>query len=151
MRGRIGQVPTYTPGEVVERTGFSLDTLRYYERIGLLDGVGRTAGGRRRYNDDDIDRLGILRCLRETGMPIARMLRFAELCRDKRTIADRIALLEEHDRRVEERIATLEAQRDHVGGKIAHYRSVLERQERAGSCVNEGDVRVVEPLDRVVP
>jgi DNA-binding transcriptional MerR regulator len=115
----------YTPGQVVEKTGFSLDTLRYYERIGLLDGVGRTPGGRRQYAETDIGWLEILRCLRETGMPIARMREFAELCRDEQTIADRIGLLEEHDREVAERIADLQAQREHIHGKIAYYRSVL--------------------------
>jgi DNA-binding transcriptional MerR regulator len=115
----------YTPGEVVERTGFSLDTLRYYERVGLLDGVSRTAGGRRQYDDGDLGWLEILRCLRQTGMPIARMREFAEICRDDETLADRIALLEQHDREVEERIATLAAQREHLHGKIAYYRSVL--------------------------
>ena len=103
---------TYTPGEVVEKTGFSLDTLRYYEKIGLLESVGRTSGGRRQYRDDDVGWLEMLRCLRDTGMPIARMLEFAELTRDDATIADRIALLEEHDRDVEERIDTLLRQRE---------------------------------------
>jgi DNA-binding transcriptional MerR regulator len=114
----------YTPGQVVEKTGFSLDTLRYYERIGLLDGVARTSGGRRQYGEDDIGWLELLRCLRETGMPIARMLQFAELCRDEQSVADRIGLLEEHDREVEQRIAELEAQREHIRGKIAYYRSI---------------------------
>jgi len=117
-------MPTYTPGQVVEKTGFSLDTLRYYEKIGLLDGVARTSGGKRQYGEDDIGWLEILRCLRDTGMPIARMREFADLTRDEATIAQRIALLEEHDRDVEERIATLQRQRDHIRGKIAYYRSV---------------------------
>ena len=117
---------TYTPGQAAEKTGFSLDTLRYYERIGLLDGVARTAGGRRRYGDDDLGWIEMLRCLRDTGMPIARMREFAALTRDERTVEARIALLEEHDREVEERIAILHAQRDHIRGKIAYYRSVAE-------------------------
>ncbi|HET9516903.1 MAG TPA: MerR family transcriptional regulator [Actinoplanes sp.] len=117
-------MPTYTPSEVVEKTGFSLDTLRYYERIGLLDGVERGPGGRRRYGDDDLGRLEILRCLRDTGMSIARMREYAELCRDKATLDQRIALLEEHDRDVEQRIATLQSQRRHVRDKVAHYRSL---------------------------
>lgn len=115
---------TYTPGQVVEKTGFSLDTLRYYEKIGLLESIGRTSGGRRQYDDDDVGWLEMLRCLRDTGMPIARMLEFAELTRDDATVADRIALLEEHDRDVEERIETLLRQRKHVRGKIAYYRSI---------------------------
>jgi DNA-binding transcriptional MerR regulator len=116
---------TYTPGQVAEKTGFSLDTLRYYERIGLLS-VARTSGGQRQYGDDDIGWLEILRCLRDTGMPIQRMREYAELSKDDDTLADRIALLEEHDRDVEKRIATLHAQRDHIRGKIAYYRSLTE-------------------------
>ena len=122
--GKIGAMPTYTPGQVVEKTGLSVDTLRYYERIGLLDGVSRTPGGQRQYHDDDIGWLEILRCLRETGMPIARMREFAELTRRTETVAARIALLEEHDRDVEQRIATLQAQREHIRGKIDYYRSL---------------------------
>ena len=118
---------TYTPGEVVEKTGFSLDTLRYYEKIGLLESVGRTSGGRRQYRDDDVGWLEMLRCLRDTGMPIARMLEFTELTRDDATIAERMALLEQHDRDVQERIDTLLRQREHVRDKIAYYRGELQR------------------------
>jgi DNA-binding transcriptional MerR regulator len=107
-------MPTYTPGEVADKTGFTLDTLRYYERIGLLDDIARTSGGRRKFTDDDISWLGILRCLRDTGMPIATMRRYAELSRDEQTVAERMALLEEHDREVGRRIAELHAQREHI-------------------------------------
>ncbi|GID96178.1 MerR family transcriptional regulator [Amorphoplanes digitatis] len=113
----------YTPGEVAQRTGLSLDTLRYYERIGLLDGVDRTPAGRREYSDDDLGWLEILRCLRETGMPIQQMRRYADLCRDDGTIAERIALLEQHDNSVRDQIAMLQSQRAHLRGKIDYYRS----------------------------
>lgn len=114
-----------SPGQVVERSGFSLDTLRYYERIGLLDRIERGPGGRRRYADDDLEWLGVLRCLRDTGMPIAQMSRYAELARGgDATLAERMALLEEHDARVEQHIADLRAQQAHVREKIAWYRSV---------------------------
>jgi DNA-binding transcriptional MerR regulator len=117
-------MPTYTPGEVADKTGFTLDTLRYYERIGLLDEIARTTGGRRVFTDDDIAWLGILRCLRDTGMPIATMRRYADLTRDSQTVADRIALLEEHDLEVGRRIAELQAQREHIQEKIRYYRSL---------------------------
>jgi len=117
-------MPTYTPGEVADKTGFSLDTLRYYERIGLLDDIARTAGGRRVFTDEDINWLGILSCLRDTGMPIATMRRYAEMTRDEQTLQERITLLEEHDREVERRIAELQAQREHLRGKISYYRSL---------------------------
>ena len=114
----------YSPGQVADKTGFSLDTLRYYERIGLLDGIARTPGGRRTFTDDDLGWLEVLRCLRDTGMPIAQMLRYAELCRTgEATFAERIALLEEHDRSVEEQIGVLRAQQQHIREKIGWYRA----------------------------
>jgi DNA-binding transcriptional MerR regulator len=119
-------VSVYTPAEVVEETGFTLDTLRYYEKIGLLERVERNAAGQRRFTQDDIGWLGTIRCLRDTGMPIAEMLRFAELVRaGDHTIPDRIKLLEEHDRRVEGQIDNLIERKRYVSNKISYYRSVL--------------------------
>ncbi|WP_219462240.1 MerR family transcriptional regulator [Nonomuraea rhizosphaerae] len=116
----------YTPAEVVEETGFSLDTLRYYEKIGLLEPVGRNAAGQRRFSEDDVGWLGTIRCLRDTGMPIAEMLRFAELVREgDHTIADRIKLLEEHDGRVREQIARLTERQGYIRNKISYYRTVV--------------------------
>lgn len=124
--GCSGIVSVYTPAEVVEETGFTLDTLRYYEKIGLLERVERNAAGQRRFTQDDIGWLGTIRCLRDTGMPIAQMLRFAELVRaGDHTIPDRIKLLEEHDRRVEGQIDNLIERKRYVSNKISYYRSVL--------------------------
>jgi DNA-binding transcriptional MerR regulator len=117
-------MPHYSPREVADKTGFSLDTLRYYEKIGLLASVARSSGGRRVFTEDDVAWLGILQCLRETGMPIASMLRYAELARrGDHTIAERLRLLEEHDRAVEARIAELRAKQLHIRQKIQWYRS----------------------------
>jgi DNA-binding transcriptional MerR regulator len=116
----------YSPAQTVEMSGFSLDTLRYYERIGLIEPVQRAAGGHRRYSDDDIGWLDMLRCLRGTGMPIAQMQTFAELVRDgDGTLAERLALLEEHDANVEAEMARLIELRRKVRDKIAYYRSHL--------------------------
>ena len=118
--------PTHSPGETVELTGFSLDTLRYYERIGLIEPVRRAVGGQRRYREEDVEWLGVLRCLRDTGMPIARMREFAEQVRaGDGTFAHRLVLLEEHDRAVAAQIALLERQRLRIQEKIEHYRAAL--------------------------
>lgn len=115
----------YTPAQVVHKTGFGLDTLRYYEKIGLLSGVERTAAGQRRYTDEHVEWLGTIGCLRDTGMPIAQMLRFAELVRaGEHTIAERIALLREHDERVGAQIATLRDHRRYIKAKIEYYERV---------------------------
>lgn len=115
----------YSPAATATLSGFSLDTLRYYERIGLLYDIDRTPGGQRVFTDDDLGWLGVLRCLRDTGMPIAQMLRYAELAREgEHTLAERQAVLEQHACEVQERIAQLQAQQKHLHDKIAWYRSV---------------------------
>ena len=114
----------YSPGEVAEKTGFSIDTLRYYERIGLLEDIARTPGGQRAFSEADIEWLGTLRCLRDTGMPIARMRRYAQLTREPGTEAERLQILEEHDAEIGRRIDELILQRAHIQEKIRYYRSL---------------------------
>lgn len=127
---------TFSPAQTVELTGFSLDTLRYYERIGLIEPVHRAAGGHRRYTQDDVEWLDILRCLRATGMPIARMKEFADQVRaGSHTYADRLALLEEHDRTVAAQMELLELQRDKVRAKIAYYREAVAQQAAAATSI----------------
>lgn len=112
----------YAPSEAARRSGFSLDTLRYYEKIGLLNEVGRTSGGQRVFTDDDLGWLVLFRCLRDTGMPIAEMCRYAELVREgAHTMGERQALLERHAGRVEERMDLLQRQYDHLQAKIRFY------------------------------
>ncbi|HEY2791722.1 MAG TPA: MerR family transcriptional regulator [Micromonosporaceae bacterium] len=118
----------YTPAETVSRSGFSLETLRYYERIGLLDDIRRTSGGRRIFDDEDLDWLGVLRCLRDTGMPIATMRRYAELARGGgETMAERLALLRAHAAQVEQTVRQLREQQAHLTEKIGWYAQQIER------------------------
>lgn len=113
---------TYSPGQAARHSGFSLETLRYYERIGLLNDVARASGGHRIFSDDDIAWLTILRCLRDTGMPIATMQRYAELARSgEATYAERVTVLEEHDRAIEASIAVLREQQERIREKITWY------------------------------
>lgn len=114
----------YSPAETAQKTGFSLDTLRYYERIGLLPPVGRTAGGRRRYNDTDLLWLMTLRCLRDTGMPLAQIRHFIDLAQGSHeTAPERLALLEAHEQKIEERIGLLRTHQRQIRKKIEIYRS----------------------------
>jgi DNA-binding transcriptional MerR regulator len=120
----------YSPGQVAEQTGFSLDTLRYYERIGLLDDIARNSGGQRVFTEGDVAWLRILRCLRDTGMPIQRMVRYAELARGgDETVAERLEVLREHDRDVEEKIAHLRVEQEHIRSKIAYYQRELAARQ----------------------
>jgi DNA-binding transcriptional MerR regulator len=118
---------SYLAGEAAARSGFSLDTLRYYERVGLLPPVQRDHAGRRRYTDLDLGWLALLRCLRETGMPVADIKQFVDLTRaDTDHTADRLALLEAHHRRIDHQITQLRAGQDYLHEKIQHYRQRLD-------------------------
>lgn len=87
---------------VAERTGLRAHTVRYDERVGLLDPIGRATSGHRRYAQQDLAWLEFLTRLRATGMPIRHMQRFADLRRHgNATGAERRALLEEHQRAVQ--------------------------------------------------
>ncbi|GLY42573.1 MerR family transcriptional regulator [Amycolatopsis sp. NBRC 101858] len=113
---------SYTPAQVTEKTGFTIDTLRYYERIGLLHHVGRTAGGRRFFTEQDVEFLQLLRCLRYTGMPVAEMLRFVELLRSgEATREERVDVLREHEARVASQIERLREHQEHIQFKIQLY------------------------------
>jgi DNA-binding transcriptional MerR regulator len=116
----------YTPGEVAARFGLTLDTLRYYEREGLLTEVERAPSGHRRYRASDVELLDLVRCLRDTDMPISRLRSFAELVREgDHTISERLAILTNHDQALTERIAELCQRQEAIQHKIAYYEGVL--------------------------
>jgi len=115
-----------TIGEAAQRTGLSVDTLRYYERAGLIDPVRRAPNGRR-YDEIDLLWLAFLRRLRATGMPIAQMRRFARLrYAGDATAVERRELLEEHASIVRDRIAELSESLEIVERKITHFRHLEE-------------------------
>jgi DNA-binding transcriptional MerR regulator len=117
----------YTISEVAALTGLSAHTLRWYERIGLMPHVDRSHSGQRRFTNRDLDWLDLVGKLRLTGMPVADMVRYAELVRDgDSTYPERRALLEATRRDVLRRIAELRDTLAVLDRKIDHY-----AQERA--------------------
>jgi DNA-binding transcriptional MerR regulator len=116
----------FTIQEVAEMTGFTAHTLRYYEKIGLLESIGRHENGHRRYDEDDLGWIHFLKLLRGTGMPIQQMQQFMELARQgDDSILDRTDLLEEHRQSLYERINELQDYLAHLDRKIAYYKGVL--------------------------
>lgn len=116
----------YTPAETVRHSGFTIETLRYYERIGLLADIERDEGGRRVYSDANIEWLEVLKCLRDTGMPIATMRRYAELTLNDGSVLERLHTLEDHNRAVSEQIELLHRQQQHLWEKIEYYRGLID-------------------------
>ncbi|WP_030419692.1 MerR family transcriptional regulator [Streptomyces sp. SCSIO 75703] len=98
----------YTISEVAALTGLSAHTLRWYERIGLMSHIDRSHTGQRRYTNADLDWLDLVGKLRLTGMPVADMVRYAELVRaGESTYGQRRELLESTRGDVLKRIAEL--------------------------------------------
>ena len=116
-------------GEVAERTGLGIHTLRLYERAGLLTSeLARDAGGRRVYTDDDAGWLVTCRILRSSGMPLAVIARFAELVREgPGNELERLALLREHEQRMVQKLAEISAARELIGAKVAAYEEHVAR------------------------
>lgn len=116
----------YTISEVAAICGLSAHTLRWYERIGLMPHVDRSHTGQRRFTNRDLDWLDLVAKLRLTGMPVADMVRYAELVRaGDHTCPERHELLvatrEDVLRRVAELRDTL-AVLDYKIGVYAAYR-----------------------------
>lgn len=112
--------------EVAEYSGLSVHTLRYYEKIGLLDPVGRASSGHRRYDASDLNWLAFLMRLRTTGMSIQQMLDFAALRRQgPGSVPQRLALLEEHRQQVRAHIQELEGHLEVIEKKISLHRQEL--------------------------
>ncbi|MEU7871966.1 MerR family transcriptional regulator [Dactylosporangium sp. NPDC049140] len=112
----------FTIAEASDLTGLSAHTLRYYERAGLVAPPDRGTNGHRRYSEADLGMLRILTRLKATGMSIAEMRRYADLCRvGPGTFDARRVLLEEHRQQVLERIAALQGDLEHIEAKIKHY------------------------------
>ena len=119
--------------EAAELTGLTPDTLRYYERDGLmLRAVPRTSSGHRLYADADLGWIRLITKLRSTGMPIRDVRRYADLVRaGDGNEAERLELLRAHRRTVLARLAEVQ---DHLGAidyKIGLYETRLAGAEPA--------------------
>lgn len=108
--------------EFSARCGLSAHTLRYYEKLGLIDNVSRSGSGHRMHSKADTEWVRFINRLKETGMPLKQILQYAELRRaGESTYCARQALLTEHRDALEQQLAR---QRDHLtalNNKIAFY------------------------------
>src|SRR5579863_9892211 len=118
----------YTIRSMAERCGMTAHTLRYYERVGLIQPVGRARNGHRRYSDSDEAWLHFLHCMRATNMPIREMQRYAALREQgDDTSLDRRKILEDHRATIAEQIVALEKAHALLNHKIENYRKIEER------------------------
>jgi len=115
-----------TIADAARASGVSVHTLRYYERAGLIGDVDRASSGHRRYSEADMAWVETIRCLRATGMPIARIRRYAELVWTGGNERERLALLEEHREAVRAQLAEVQGHLAFVERKIATYEELID-------------------------
>jgi MerR family transcriptional regulator, aldehyde-responsive regulator len=116
---------------MAERTGVSIDTLRYYEREGLIASVARADSGHRRYSEDDVLWVEVLRCLRDTGMSIEQLRHYCALgAQGDHTKPERRQMLTEHRSLVEEQIAERHEALRLIDHKLSFYADVASTHRR---------------------
>ncbi|MBA2679574.1 MAG: MerR family transcriptional regulator [Ktedonobacteraceae bacterium] len=109
--------------QVAQQTSLSIDTLRYYERIGLIDPISRASNGHRRYNQDDLEWIFLLIWLRKTDMPLTQIIHYVQLRREgPQTLTARRLMLEEHQCDLERRMQQLEQYMVVLQEKIEHLK-----------------------------
>jgi DNA-binding transcriptional MerR regulator len=135
---------TLTIAEIVERTEPTKDTLRWYERQGLIPPVGRTASGYRAYDDAIVRMIELIVRLRRTTMPVGEMKDFVTLVPlGATTHGRRLELLETRRARVLAQLNQLHddlAAIDAIDSKIAHYADLIAAgQHCAGEPIDDPD------------
>lgn len=117
--------------EVSEQSGLSVDTLRYYEKVGLLPPVNRTNGGVRDYTELDLRRVDFIKCMRTAGLPIETLIAyFALVEQGDETIQARKEILQEQRAQLLARMAQLQETLDLLNYKIQVYENAIPTWEQ---------------------
>lgn len=116
-----------TIAQVSEKYGLSQDTLRYYERVGMIPPVHRTAGGIRDYTEEDCDWVSLAKCMRSAGLPVEAMAVYVRLAQQgDDTIPQRRDLLLEQRRQLEIQLENIAAMMQRLDYKISRYDAAIE-------------------------
>ncbi|WP_125545593.1 MerR family transcriptional regulator [Levilactobacillus lindianensis] len=118
---------SYSIGQVADKLSISPYTLRYYDKEGLLPFVDRNSAGRRRFKDNDFNFLEVIVCLKEAGVPVKQIGNFIDLCMTgDTTLQDRYDFLNEHEAKLEAKMARLQHTLDFLRWKKWYYKTALQ-------------------------
>lgn len=120
-----------TIAEVSKAYGLTPDTLRYYERIGLIPTVHRTAGGIRDYTEEDCNWVAFAKCMRSAGLQVEALVEYVMLCQQgDETIPARKHILLEQRQQLLARMEEMQQTLDRLNGKIEHHDSIVLPAEK---------------------
>ena len=113
--------------DVCERFDITQDTLRYYERVGMIPAVTRTAGGIRDYQESDLGWVQLAICMRNAGLPVEAMIEYVRLYQEgDTTISARLQLLTDQREVLLDRRKKIDETLDRLNYKIARYEIEVE-------------------------
>lgn len=122
----------YSIGEVSKQTGIAISTLRYYDREGLFPQMERTSGGIRMFSKTEIDVLGMIECLKNSGMPIKEIKQFLDWCKEgDATLQQRRDMFYERLEAVSKQMKTLENTLSLIKYKCWYYETALKAGSEA--------------------
>jgi len=117
--------------KVSEQYGISSDTLRYYERIGLIPAVCRNKNGIRDYSDLDLKRVEFIMCMRSAGLPVETLIDYMDLVQQgDQTIEARKEILKEQRDQLVTRMQEMQKSLDLMNRKIAGYEDMVLKREQ---------------------
>ena len=117
--------------QVSEQSGISSDTLRYYERIGLIPPVNRNGSGIRDYSELDVRRVEFVKCMRRAGLPIEVLIEYYGLVQQgDQTIEARKEILKEQRKQLLARMAEMQETLDLLNYKIEVYENAVLKKEK---------------------
>ena len=124
--------------EVSEKYGLSVDTLRYYERVGLIPTVNRNDSGIRDYNELDLRRVDFIKCMRGAGLPVEVLIEYMGLVQQgDQTVEARKEILKEQRDLVIARMEEMQKTLDRLNYKIEVYEKALLKKEQEMLQVEE--------------
>ena len=117
--------------EVSEQYGLSSDTLRYYERVGLIPPVNRNESGIRDYNELDLRRVEFIKCMRSAGLPVEVLTEYVGLVQQgDTTIEARKEILKEQRELLLARMKEMQKTLDVLNRKIEVYENAVLKKEK---------------------
>ncbi len=120
-----------TISEISKKCNVSPDTLRYYEKVGLLSYVNRTSGGIRNYTEQDCAQVEFVKCMRSAGLSIEVLQKYFELFRrGKRTLKARRDLLAKERENLQMRFQELQDTIKRLDYKISVYDKALKSKSK---------------------
>lgn len=120
-----------TISEVSKKVNLSADTLRYYERIGLIPEINRSKSGIRNYTERDLNRIEFVKCFRNSGVSIETLIEYMKLLKKgDSTIEDRKQLLISQREVIQKRLDEIQNAFERLNFKIYNYEKFLIEREK---------------------